>query len=77
MKIIGIDIGGTGVKGVIIDEKGEVFVKDSIPTEAEKGADNLVKNIAAMIENMLSASGISKSEVAGVGVGCPGLIDSR
>ncbi len=77
LKIIGIDIGGTGVKGVIIDEKGEVYVKDSIPTEAEKGADNLVKNIAAMIENMLSASDISKSEVAGVGLGCPGLIDSR
>lgn len=77
MKVIGIDIGGTGIKGIIIDEKGNVFAKDSIPTEAERGADNLAENVSAMIENMLKKSGIAKSDISGVGIGCPGLIDSR
>lgn len=76
-KFIGIDIGGTGIKGIVISASGNVFCKDSAPTQAEKGADNLVKIIVTMIDKMLSASGASKSEIVGVGVGCPGLIDSR
>ena len=36
---IGIDLGGTFIKGGIVDEKGSIVVDDKIPTESEKGGE--------------------------------------
>lgn len=77
MKYIGIDIGGTTIKGIIIDEKANVFAHDNIETGDRDGGNALCNNIVTLIDRMLKSAKIEKPECKGIGIGCPGLIDSR
>lgn len=72
----GIDLGGTFVKGAIIDEDGKIIIKSKTPTEAEKGADAVVENIAALCSELLKKSGMKKEDISAIGMGVPGMIDS-
>ncbi len=76
-KFIGIDIGGTGIKGVIINGLGNVLAEGSVPTDADKGEEAMMSNIVDLINSMLSSVDIVKREISGIGIGCPGLIDSK
>lgn len=76
-KFIGIDIGGMTVKGMIIDSEGTVYAEGSIETGCKEGGNAMCKNIAALVNRMLTSGGVERSEVRGIGVGCPGLIDSK
>ena len=67
-KYIGIDIGGMTIKGIIIDRKGEVYCQGNIVT----GWQN-----RELTEDMMKRGNISREEISGVGVGCPGMIDSK
>jgi len=73
---VGIDIGGMTVKGMIIDEDGVVLAEGVIETGCEDGGDNMCNNIAKLIDEMFLSCKASRN-FARVGVGCPGLIDSK
>ncbi len=75
-KFVGIDIGGMTIKGIVTDESGNVYCRDSIATGSEDGPASMCKNIVALFTNMLLATGLKKTDVVGAGIGCPGLIDS-
>ena len=74
---IGIDVGGTFLKGGIIDEKGKIIFNTKIPTESENGADGVTDNICKLIDLLLQGSNMSVSDIEGIGMGVPGMIDSK
>lgn len=74
---IGIDLGGTFIKGGIADEKGNLLVADKVPTEAKAGNDTVVSNIAKLCMLLLEKANMTKEQVQGIGMGVPGLIDSQ
>ncbi len=74
MNYIGIDIGGMTIKGGVVDEKGAISTRKTIVTSPGKDDVLIVRDIANLIEDLVSASGIDKSEFSGVGLGCPGSI---
>ena len=74
---IGIDLGGTFIKGGIVDSEGNILVIDKIPTEVEKGNLKICENIANLTNSLIEKSGIQKSEIVGLGMGAPGMIDSK
>lgn len=76
-KYIGIDLGGTFIKGGIVTETGEIALQDKIPTEREKGEGKVTENIAALCKDLLSRAGLTNADVEGVGMGVPGMIDSK
>lgn len=73
---IGIDLGGTFIKGGIVNENGEILICDKTPTEVEKGDKGVAANIAHLAKDLLDRQGIDISEVEGLGIGSPGMIDS-
>ena len=73
---VGIDLGGTFIKGGIVDDRGEVIVSDKIPTEAERGDRGVAENIAVLARSLLDRCNLTASDVEGLGIGCPGTIDS-
>ena len=73
---IGIDLGGTFIKGGIVDDLGRILVSDKVPTESEKGATRVAENIANLAKKLLSDLGLSPSDAVGIGIGVPGMIDS-
>ena len=74
---VGIDLGGTFIKGGIVDDLGNILYSDKVPTESEKGSDGVAKNIAVLVEILLKKAGLSADDVQGIGMGVPGMIDSK
>lgn len=68
---IGIDIGGTNLRGALIDEDGKITKRLSIPSEADKGIDFVIENLVTLINEIKG-----KREILGAGIGIPGIIDS-
>jgi glucokinase len=74
---VGIDLGGTNLKAGLLDEQARVLCKFSVPTGADKGADQVLDNIAGAAERAISEAGISREEVIGIGIGSPGPLSHR
>jgi len=70
---IGIDLGGTNLKGTIIAKSGEGRHLTRIPTEAEKGGAQVMQNILQLIERLIEKEG-STDNILGVGIGTPGFV---
>lgn len=64
---IGIDIGGTKIEGILMDDKARIIKSYRRPTEAHKPRKKIVANIVEVI-NKLKTKGVK-----GVGVGTPGF----
>ena len=74
---LGIDIGGMTIKGILTDKDARVLAEGAVATESEKGADKFSANIVDLIDELLHKADVKKSEVVGVGIGCPGVVDSQ
>ncbi len=73
---IGIDLGGTFIKGGVVDGEGKILLSDKIPTECDRGAEHVAERIASLTTDLIARAGVKKEEVRGVGIGSPGMIDS-
>ena len=51
MRILAFDIGGTNIKYAICDEKFNLTDRHTVPTEAQKGGQELVQKIICIIES--------------------------
>ena len=67
---IGIDLGGTNIKGALVNEQGEIIRQSTCPTHAEQGVEAVTATIADMIRDLAKGE-----DIAGVGLGCPGIVD--
>ncbi len=73
--IIALDIGGTKINGAISDFYGSIIFKKKIPTEAEKGAEKVLKNIYAVIDDLLEKSKSKGYFIEGIGISTFGQLD--
>jgi glucokinase len=69
---IGVDIGGTNCKVVVINENGDVLHELQTPTLASQGRDRVLANIADIINNLKSTI---KQKVIAVGVTAPAVLN--
>ena len=74
---VGIDLGGTFIKGGIVDDLGNIICQDKTPTESEFGAGRVATNIANLAKALMERVGLSADDVEGIGMGVPGMIDSK
>lgn len=77
MYYIGIDLGGTNIAAGIVDEKGKILIKDSVPTLKERPTEEIMDDMVGICFKLCQDSGISMDEIESVGIGCPGSIDSK
>lgn len=68
----GIDLGGTKIEGVILDDKGKVVDRRRIATERKGGYAHIVSRIALLVDEMKEATGLVPEHI---GIGTPGTID--
>lgn len=72
---IGIDLGGTNVRTLLVDETGKTYseVKDS--TERENGPDYVCAKIIRQISSLDTSVCGGLNGVEGIGIGVPGPVD--
>ncbi len=77
--VVGIDVGGTGLKGSVIDRRGNVFTKEQRPTRRERGPQAVIESILDFADDLAKESRdpSGANRVAAVGVAVPGLIDEE
>jgi glucokinase len=70
---IGIDLGGTNLKGVLLNEQGGISTITRITTEAHKGGAQVLQKILDLIDLLIKNKPID-AQIVGVGIGTPGFI---
>jgi fructokinase len=70
---VGIDLGGTKIEGVVLDDDGGVLVRERTATEAELGYEHIVARVGELATKLLRTA----AECPWVGVGTPGAVSSR
>ena len=76
MYTVGIDLGGTNIAVGICDEELNIVIKGSVPTNAARDPEFIVKDMAALVDKLANDAGISYSEISYVGIAAPGSINS-
>ncbi|MDE3025619.1 MAG: ROK family protein [Acidobacteriota bacterium] len=69
----GLDLGGTKVEALVVDDANEIRGRARVPTPTEGGPPAVVQALAAA---MREAAGGDVEQLAGVGVGAPGEVDA-
>ena len=70
---IGIDVGGTGIKVGVIDEKLKILAEKSIHTCTTIPFPEQVGRIAECVLATAEAAGLRRDQIVSVGVGIPGV----
>ena len=70
MLSVGVDLGGTKCLGVVVDDGGAIVDELRVPTP--RGSDAIVEVITDVATQLMARH----RDVAGVGVGVPGLVDA-
>ncbi|MBO4950406.1 MAG: ROK family protein [Clostridia bacterium] len=78
MYSFGIDLGGTNIAiGVVDTETGKILKKGSVPTNASRHADEIMKDMAALCKSLANEMGLSIDDFAYAGIAAPGTIDNE
>lgn len=72
---LGIDLGGTNIKSGVVDDDGRPVSSVSVETNADRGPEVGIENLAEAGRLSVKASGLSWNEIQGVGLGSPGTMD--
>ena len=70
MNLLLIDIGGTNIKYALADELSNILEKNSISTQAKKGADQVYYNLTKIIDLYID-------RIDGIAISSAGQVDSR
>ena len=71
----GIDLGATNIKaGLILGDK--ILAKKVVPTADFPSPEKLINALCEQINQLLKQTGVSKNNLAGIGIGVPGPVDS-
>ncbi len=72
---IGFDLGGTKMMATVFNGRFKKITSVRRKTKAYQGANAGVKRIAETIQRTMDDAGCTKSELKGIGIGIPGLLD--
>ncbi|WP_180953617.1 ROK family protein [Bacillus sp. T33-2] len=70
MKAIGIDIGGTGVKGGIIGSDGVMLRREAVKTNVLNNREGVLESLFSVIDSLLE----KEEDIVGIGVGTAGRV---
>jgi glucokinase len=73
--VVGLDIGGTKIAAAAVNGRGEILGRDTMPTEAERGFDDGVRRIEALIGQVCAAANCPRGHLVAIGIGCTGPVD--
>jgi glucokinase len=72
---VGIDLGGTKLRGGLLSEGGQLAARVETQTEAWKGVAGVLANLKGVIARILDST--DRSRIAGIGIAAAGQIHPR
>ena len=74
--IIGIDLGGMSAKGAVLKD-GELLGKTRVKTSADRSAQETAFELSRLAMEVAEKAGVGFDKVQAIGIGSPGVIDSK
>lgn len=75
--LCGVDLGGTKLSLGLVYPDGRILDKITVYDHTGKNENEIVKYIAELVRQLISASGLSEGDIEGIGVGFPGHVRYR
>jgi glucokinase len=72
---VGLDVGGTKIEGVAVNDDGEVRGRVWVPTDA-RSADQVVESIIDALQRLFADLQAGPGSVAAIGLGIPGKVEN-
>ncbi|WP_219416264.1 ROK family protein [Pseudonocardia nigra] len=73
--VAAVDLGGSSLKGALVDRAGRVVHRSRRATPHEAGADAVVQALATFAAELVAQGRRRDAAVTGVGVAVPGIVD--
>jgi glucokinase len=73
----GLDLGGTKIQAVVLDGRRSVIGEAKSATPTTDGPQDVILALVSTMGSACADAGVELGDLAGVGVGSPGAIDSR
>jgi glucokinase len=72
---VGVDVGGTSIKGGVTTTSGKVLSSVNLATEAHKGQEHGLHQMAETVRQAVAIAGLTLDRIAAIGVATPGTMD--
>ncbi len=72
----GVDLGGTKIQAVVIDDASSVLGQARRPTPTDGGPEDVVNAMAQTLREAAADADVEPSGLSGLGVGSPGVVDA-
>lgn len=76
-KYIGLDVGGTNITAAMILKSGEIISRAKQKTPRDCDASEVIAEIASTIKKLIQSDDGKSSDIAGIGIGIPGVVDPK
>jgi glucokinase len=73
----GIDLGGTKIQAVVVDEKSKIVGQARRPTPTTGGPPAVISEMADTMSDAAETAGLETARLTGIGVGSPGAVDAK
>jgi glucokinase len=73
----GIDLGGTKIQAVVVDDEHNVLGQARRPTPRDGGPPGVAAEMVAVLQDAAREAGREPSSLDGVGIGSPGAVDEE
>jgi glucokinase len=74
--VVGVDLGGTQIRTAVL-RGAQLISRVGLPTGQDTTPEQLIPRIYAAIEQALDEAHTTLEQIAGIGIGAPGPLDSR
>lgn len=75
--LIGVDLGGTKMLAGLLDRGYKIKASEKTKVQVSEGPKVFLNVLTESISMLLKEYKLSSREIAGIGIGCPGLIDTK
>ena len=74
---VGLDLGGTKILAAVYDGRNRLLAREKKSTKPDLGPEAVIDRIAECVNEALAVSAVPHTAVIGIGVGVPGMVDTR
>jgi glucokinase len=71
--VLGIDIGGTIIKGALFNSEGQLLETSSIGTQESQGKEKILGNLLSLVNSLQKKA----KKVSAIGIGVAGILDAE
>ena len=75
--MVGIDMGGTRLRALVVNAENKILGMQRAPTNPKQKPDGLVADIALLVEGAVQSAGLKLSDLRAVSMGVPGAVDAE